>query len=87
MPYIRPERRKRFANIIAELDQTLEEPGDLNYVISCALNSATAGAGRNYHTMSRWRAAVTDASQEFYRRVMGPAEDAAIKRNGDVYDA
>lgn len=61
---------------------SIKVPGELNYLISRVLAQHQDG----YHDMSAWRAAVIDAAEEYYRRVMAPYEDRKCKENGDVYE-
>lgn len=85
MPYIEPHRRTILDHDLGPLIEHIQVPGELNYVISRILSHHTDG-GR-YHDLSRWRAAVNDASDEFYRRVMVEFENGKCRENGDVYGA
>lgn len=93
MPYIKQDRRARLDPLIEELQARIRTPGELNYVISRLLTLLTAEGVPienelyvTYDSLSRWRAAVIDASTEFYYRVMGPYEHTKMRENGDVYD-
>ena len=91
MPYIDSVSRDLLEKPVLELANLIAEPGDLNYVI-CSLLSMLLNAddvvpgGPSYSDLSRWRAAVNDASDEFYRRAMVPYEESKRARNGDVFD-
>lgn len=87
MPYIPEKERRPIDTVLADLIKYVRTPGQFNYVISRLLEHFvwTDSAGVGYAAMSRWRAAVTDAAEEFYRRVMAPYEDRKAKENGDVY--
>lgn len=58
--------------------------GIFNYVI-CRIGWKLLEK-EGYIKLSGIRAAMDDASDEWYRRLMGPYEDKAIKKNGDVFD-
>lgn len=79
MPYIDPKRR-RFVR-----QNGPETPGELNYLICYHANELYKKLGGDYHARSHVRAAITDASDEFYRRVMAQYEDEKCKQNGDVF--
>ncbi len=90
MPYIKQTQRRvldkqpveEVANHIA-LDSIA---GEFNYVISTIASELVQTYGHSYKVMSAIRAAMNDASDEFYRRVMAPYEDEKITENGDVYE-
>jgi hypothetical protein len=84
MPYIKQDDRAR---VLRDGPRT---PGELNFLISFHANQmlrmVTHGKPPSYHERSAIRAAITDASDEFYRRKMADYEDGAKHRNGDCYD-
>jgi hypothetical protein len=84
VPYITQAKRSPLNLHVEALSGLISTPGDLNYVIYRLLLRLTVKE-RTYHELSRWRAAVIDCSDEFYRREMGPYENGARERNGDVY--
>ena len=89
MPYITKERRDNFEAPLRILVDRINSdcPGELNYIISYLLNSIIRRhLVKSYSWLSQWRAAINDASDEFYRRVIGPYENEKRKENGDVYD-
>ncbi len=89
MPYITQPQRHSLDSFIRELSVMISSPGELNYAISRLLSLLVTqecyGKQPGYQDLSRWRAAVIDASDEFYRRVIGPYEDNKRAINGDVY--
>ena len=87
MPYINRNARVVMDPLLEGLAQQITEPGDLNYVVSRLLSLCIVASHDTpgYHSLSQWRAALTDAAEEFYRRVMAPYEDYKRRRNGDVY--
>lgn len=91
MPYILPERRPIYDAeinaLILKLAVTTEEhvEGDTNYCISRIVAGAFAPMGDwKYRFASRAHEVYKAAAAEFYRRVLGPLEDRAIKKNGDI---
>ena len=87
MPYIAPERRVIFDQLIEALDFRLDdkgyEAGDFNYVVSrlCGLRFK---AEPRYKTICIVIGTLVCVAFEFYRRVAGGYEDEAIKKNGDL---
>jgi hypothetical protein len=80
MPYIPPVNRIALDAIIEGLVNRLREikarPGDCNYVVTrIVLESLKPSEGWSYHSLS-------DA--EIERRLLGPYEDEAIIKNGDM---
>jgi hypothetical protein len=61
------------------------EPGQLNYAITCVLKDYIEMNDLNYQTINDIVGALEGAKLEFYRRVAAPYEDTKIKENGDVY--
>ena len=94
MPYIDKETRDVLDPLIvlvaAEIDRSVppeKHKGALNYTITrLAVMLSFSEARHNYHRLSDMKAAMTDAADEWYRRVLGPYEDKACRRNGDVYE-
>jgi len=89
MPYIKPEQRINISydcitTLAAEIGD--DNPGALNYVITCLINEALELAQNpSYLKVSQAVAALECAKLELYRRVAGPYEDKKIVENGDVY--
>ena len=96
MPYIQQEDRASFDGGIADIidiifDNTTPDnhTGMLNYVITSLLHEyliglQCAGHTLHYSDYSRVRGVLNDASDEFYRTVMGPYEDKKREENGNV---
>jgi hypothetical protein len=87
MPYIDEQRRVELGRDIGRLDDQLarmgDVAGDLNYVIFILMYRQFKRK-RRYTTLNRVVGAVLSSVAEFQRRVVGPYEDEAIKRNGDI---
>lgn len=87
MPYITPAERERFENDLINLAGDIHTPGQMNYII-CTLLSLVVSSKPpliGYSMMSKYRAAVLDAAEEFYRRVMVKYEDEKRWEHGDVF--
>lgn len=87
MPYVDAEARQRLSQggwkpALRVVPQT---KGELNYVLTKIVLEYVAEHGTSYAVLSDARAALNDASSEFYRRMMAPYEDQKIIDNGDVY--
>jgi hypothetical protein len=59
--------------------------GELNYVITHAIDAYIAHRGLKYETLNAIVGALECAKLELYRRVAAPYEDTKIDSNGDVY--
>lgn len=67
----------------SEAELTASMTGIFNYVIT-ALAVTLTGTPR-YFKCAALRAAMADASEEYYRRLVAPYEDKQAKLNGDVF--
>lgn len=89
MPYILPKQREDLANEFMETiffsPNDAENPGELNYLITCFVIKYLENQGTSYTTMNDILGVLEAVKQEFYRRVVAPYEDEKIKENGDVY--
>jgi len=87
MPYIKHERRAALDVIIEGLINRLKElqdlkRGDLNYVVTrLVLETLNHDS---YHSLSDCVSVLRDAADEIVRRLLGPYEDTAIEKNGDM---
>jgi len=88
MPYIRQEIRPAIIQVVNGVVELYPEvpnnPGELQYLIAVALKYYQDVNGRNYQTCNDIMGALAGAQMEFYRTVVAPFEDEAIKRNGPV---
>jgi hypothetical protein len=91
MPYITSELRQKFddslAAMIAEVRNV--EPDDresvLDYLITMLVTiSMRPTSGWRFKSLHRAAAVFDSAKMEFHRRMLGPYEDLAIEKNGDV---
>lgn len=86
MPYISIGNRMALDPIIDGLVKRLRaiecRPGDLNYTVT-RLVLETLNED-DYHSLSSCVGVLRDAADEIQRRLLGPYEDKAIGRNGDL---
>jgi len=87
VPYIKPERRKKYEKILGELISILKSlpveqvDGELNYVVTKILKEVYP---LRYFHINRAMGVLECIKQEFYRRVAAPYEDIKLKESGDV---
>jgi hypothetical protein len=87
MPYIKPERRKKYTKVLNELVNVLkalppeEVDGELNYVVTRILKEVYP---LRYYHINKAVGVLECIKQEFYRRVAIPYEDTKIRESGDV---
>lgn len=97
MPYINEKKREIYRSIIDEAVAALYESdincndvrGDLNYLCFAIIRGyqkrvEAEGHKFGYSDRSNMIAALRDCASEYERRFMGPYEDLAIEKNGDV---
>lgn len=90
MPYIPQDDRFAYdASISHIVDVLVDEyggaaPGSLNYIITKLIVDLLARVGADYHKYNTVIGVLECCKQELYRRHVGPYEDKAIERNGDV---
>ena len=95
MPYIQKVYREVYRESVEKLADLLARQakenddkdltGHLNFVFCLILAEILKRRKMGYKLLSSMRAALEDASAEFYRRVMVPYEDRKIEQNGDVF--
>ena len=87
MPYIKPENRKKYDEVLKELVSILktlppeEVDGELNYILTKMLKEIYP---LRYFHINKAIGVLECAKLEFYRRVAAPYEDIKIKESGDV---
>lgn len=87
MPYIKPEKRKKYEKVLDELIGILKSlpvegvDGELNYVVTKILKGVYP---LRYFHLNRAVGVLECIKQEFYRRVAAPYEDVKIRESGDV---
>ena len=84
MPYLRVNDRKRLSGAINWNAMVPASAGELNYVVSLLAGEYVKRKGLSYKTLSEVQAGIHGALVEFERRIVGPYEDSAIARNGDL---
>lgn len=86
MPYIFKEDRGKFNRKITELNEFINTPGELNYVITRLVWLYLKTRGIRYSNLNEAIGVLECVKQELYRRVAGPHEDGKCDENGDVYE-
>lgn len=90
MPYIKKDERWKYDHAIEELSENLEKldenevPGALNYIIFSLIKKYIQKKGKKYFRFNYLIGAIECCKKEIYRRLIGPYEDNAIKKNGDI---
>lgn len=88
MPYIVQEKRIALQKAIADLVKELKElgveerAGNLNYTFSTILNEMYPI--NKYRELNDLMGVLTCIQQEMYRKRIGPYEDTAVEKNGDI---
>ncbi|MCX8205190.1 MAG: hypothetical protein N3H31_06025 [Candidatus Nezhaarchaeota archaeon] len=87
VPYIKPEKRPGLDRIIEQIVKHFEEvedkdrDGQLSYLFTKTLKSLYRPSYFNYERIIGLLECI---QHEFYRRWVGPYEDAKMKENGDI---
>jgi hypothetical protein len=94
MPYIPKFDRLKYDLLIEQLAKILngsddndQLSGDMNYILfrlAMLLTHSETDGQRRYARMAVVLSAMNEAGEEFRRRFMGPYENEAIGKNGDV---
>jgi len=84
MPYIKEEDRNKLHKMNKINYEEINTAGELQYVIAVLIKSFIIRKGLNYQNCNDIMGALAGAQMEFYRRTVGPYEDLAKERNGDV---
>ena len=88
LPYIIPERRKRYEDVIQSIVTYLQEvpeeqrDGEINYIVSVILRRVYQPP--KYYRYNRAIGVLECIKQELYRRVVSKYEDKKIIENGDI---
>jgi len=84
MPYINKEKRKGIEGTLELIASNLVEKGELTYCIYKLGLEYFKNRTKNYQNISETISAMSDATNEFRRRILDPYEDEKIKENGDI---
>ncbi len=91
MPYIPTEDRGQYeqaiGDVVAKLSALDDDAakGHMNYIIYSVIKRYLQAKGMRYSRAQDFIGGVLTCCQlECYRRLLGPYEDEAMKRNGDV---
>ena len=94
MSYIKDEYRELYEKDINNIVENLlrvgllldesQVGGHFNYVVSSIIKRYLDKKGKNYSRLQSFEGSLACISKEYYRRIVGPYEDEAIKKNGDI---
>lgn len=91
MPYILKINRAKYDKAINQIVERLcdeddedDVPGRINYVLFSIVFRYLKRHGIRYYVLNGIMGAIECCKQELYRRVIGPYENKAIEKNGDV---
>lgn len=85
MPYIKQEQRDKLDHIKRTIDLLeIQNPGDLNYLITSLIKSYIDQRPESYQYYNDVMGALEGAKLEVYRRSISKYEDGKIIENGDV---
>lgn len=84
MPYIKHDLRLKFECALSQLEGSIEDAGELNYVITSICHQLLREKGVKYSKLNEIVGALECAKLELYRRVAADYEDKKIIENGDV---
>ena len=84
MPYIKPAQRDKYEEALALLNNKINDPGELNYVITSICHQILEAKGVRYLHVNAIVGALECVKFELYRRVISLYEDQKIAENGDV---
>ena len=89
MPYISKESRQQYdyainaiVNNLLQHDETIN--GELNYIIYSIIKKYVETKGLKYKTMQDIIGTIECCKLEIYRKILGPYEEKAIEKNGDI---
>lgn len=84
MPYIKQDDRAKFDDLARGIAEKASCAGDLNFAITVILQEYIKKKGLRYANLNEVIGMLECCKMELYRRIAGPYEDSAIKRNSDV---
>lgn len=87
MPYIAKPERESLSDLTDLMEDTLiNDPGELNYLITSLVISYITARPESYKIYNDAIGALESAKLELYRRKVIPYENLKIQTNGDVYE-
>lgn len=82
MPYVKQERRNDLDTVVDMMEWAdVKADGDLNYILYAFCKRFVPAS---YNSYKNFCGELRQCATEIERRLLGPYEDEAIKRNGDV---
>lgn len=86
MPYINPNARKYFDDVVLDMPLKGMTTGELNYLFTRILVRWVRERKVTYDVLSDAIKTLECCKLEFYRRLMADYEDQKCAINGDCYD-
>lgn len=84
MPYIKKNDRDVIYKQGLLDPEMITSAGELNYVFSIIMQKYIESKGERYQNYNDIMGAIEGAKLELYRRHIGPYENNAINKNGDI---
>ena len=91
MPYTEKKQRQLYKSAIIELANILAKQddehivGDINFINHALIKTLIQRkGGMRYFRLNNFIGSIFMSTLELYRRLAGPYEEEAMKRNGDV---
>ena len=82
MPYILPEKRNNMNKVVEAMQEAgVKVDGDLNYIL---FKFCKENIPASYNNYKNFCGELNETITEIRRRLLGPYEDKAKERNGDV---
>ena len=88
MPYIKPEQRKKFEEVLEYLDRfiRIENCGELNYLLTKVILIYLNQKGERYQTYNDIIGVLECIKQELYRKKIAEYENLKENQNGTIFD-
>ena len=84
MPYIKPDDRKKFVEVLNQIPE-ITTKGELEYCISVLMDIYMMDKEMRYSTLHDCSYAAQHCCDEFRRRFLDERENKAKTENGDVF--
>ena len=82
MPYVKQERRPALDNIVhLMIKENIKAEGDLNYILFALCKRSVTPS---YNSYKNFLGELHECEEEIRRRFLGPYEEQAKTRNGDI---
>lgn len=85
MPYIPYDARNELTDGFRTVGRPAEAPGELNFIIANIIDEYLDYRPQAYHYYNEVIGVLECLKLELYRRFVGPYEDKALSKNGEVF--